>query len=55
MTSVPLLPVALKPRVRELELGDTFCAPAASEMSAKTASESQKKKIDLVQPRWKEG
>lgn len=55
MTSVPLLPVALKPHVRELELGDTFCAPAASEMSIKTASESQKKKIDLVQPRWKEG
>lgn len=55
MTSVPLLPVALKPHVRELELGDTFCAPAASEMSVKTASESQKKKIDLERLHWKEG
>lgn len=55
MASVPLLMVVPKPHVRELELGDTFCAPAATEMSIKAASESQKKKIDLVLPHWKEG
>lgn len=54
MTSVPLLTVVPQPHVRELELGDTFCAPGAAEMSIKAASESQKK-IDLVRPHWKEG
>lgn len=41
-----MLIVVLKPHVRELELGDTFCALATTEMSAETASESEKRKTD---------